>query len=138
DAWLLALDRFGTMSFGEVAADAIAICERGFVLYDLLARAINAKAAKLAGWPGSAAVFTPNGRPLQEGEVVFQRDLGRTLRRLAEAEAGAWGPNPRPPSLKGKGEKPVFARPVCRPPATCSIGAGSRGSGRASAGRMAG
>ena len=103
DAWLLALDRFGTMSFGEVAADAIAICERGFVLYDLLARAINAKAEKLAGWPGSAAVFTPNGRPLQEGEVVFQRDLGRTLRRLAEAEAAAWGPNPPAPFPKREG-----------------------------------
>jgi gamma-glutamyltranspeptidase/glutathione hydrolase len=89
DAWLLALDRFGSLSFAEVAADAIDLADRGFVMYDLLARAVAANASKLATQPGSAAVFLRDGRPLAEGELVVQKDLARSLRRLAEAEANA-------------------------------------------------
>jgi gamma-glutamyltranspeptidase/glutathione hydrolase len=90
DAWLLALDRFGTLGLAEILADPFDLCERGFVMYDLLATAVAGKAKKLANWPGSAAVFLPKGRPLGVGEVVFQRDLARTFRRLIAAyEAGA-------------------------------------------------
>src|SRR5436190_13745671 len=59
DAWLLALDRFGTMSLGEILADPIDLCENGYVMYDLLATAVAGNAAKLGTWPGSAAVFLP-------------------------------------------------------------------------------
>jgi gamma-glutamyltranspeptidase/glutathione hydrolase len=85
DAWLLALERFGTMPLGEILADPIDLCERGYVMYDLLATAVAGKAEQMARWPGSAAVFLPEGRPLQVGELVYQRDLARTFRRLIAA-----------------------------------------------------
>ena len=91
DAWITALDRYGTMSFGEVAADAIDLCERGFPLYDLLAASIGLGAEKLARHPSTAAVFMPRGRPPRVGEVIVQKDLARTLRRLAEAETAGAG-----------------------------------------------
>lgn len=85
DAWLLALDRFGTLALGEILADPIDLCETGFPMYDLLASAVAAKAERLAAWPGSAAVFLPAGRPLGVGDVVRQPDLARTFRRLVAA-----------------------------------------------------
>jgi gamma-glutamyltranspeptidase / glutathione hydrolase len=93
DAWLLALDRFGTMGLGDILADPIDLCESGFVMYDLLATAVAGKADKLAGWPGAAAAFLPDGRPLRVGEMVYQRDLARTFRRLIAAyeEGGRQG-----------------------------------------------
>jgi gamma-glutamyltranspeptidase/glutathione hydrolase len=89
DAWLTALDRYGTLGFGEVAADAIALCERGFPLYDVLAGGIALRAESFREWTSSGAVFTPGGRRPRIGELLVQADLGRTLRRLAEAEAAA-------------------------------------------------
>jgi gamma-glutamyltranspeptidase/glutathione hydrolase len=87
DAWITALERYGSMTFGEVAADAAMLCERGFAVYDVLAAGIALREEKFRRWPSSAAVFMPEGRPLGVGEVVVQRDLGRTFRRLAEAES---------------------------------------------------
>lgn len=88
DAWLLALDRFGTLPLGDVLADPIDLCENGYVMYDLLATAVVGKAEKLASWPGTAGVFTPNGRPLEVGELVVQKDLAKTLKRLVAAYEG--------------------------------------------------
>jgi len=89
DAWLLALDRFGTMSLAEILADPIDLCENGFVMYDLLASAVEVRAKKLGGFPGTAKVFLPEGRPLAVGELVYQKDLAQTFRRLIAAYNGA-------------------------------------------------
>src|SRR5262245_21950844 len=92
DAWLTTLERHGTMRLADVAADAITLCERGFAVYDVLAGSIALHGGRLAGYPSSAAVFMPGGRPLGVGDRLVQPDLGRTLRRLVEAETdGAAG-----------------------------------------------
>jgi gamma-glutamyltranspeptidase/glutathione hydrolase len=85
DAWLLALDRFGTLGLGEVVADAIDLCAGGFAAYDLLVHSIGLRQEKFSRWPSSAAVFMPRGRPPRVGEVIVQSDLARTLGRLVEA-----------------------------------------------------
>jgi gamma-glutamyltranspeptidase/glutathione hydrolase len=85
DAWLLALDRFGTFGLGEVLADAIGLCEDGFVMYDLLAVAVAEKAEQFKRQPGSAAVFLRDGAPIPVGGVVHQPDLARSLQRLVAA-----------------------------------------------------
>src|SRR5256712_10156889 len=42
-------------------------------------------------WPSSAALYLRDGRALRLGEVLVQRELGETLRRMARAEAKAGG-----------------------------------------------
>jgi gamma-glutamyltranspeptidase/glutathione hydrolase len=87
DAWLLVLERYGTMRLADVAADAIELCQRGFPVYDVLAASIALHGPKLARYSSSAAVFMPDGQPLGVGDLLVQPDLARTLRRLVEAEA---------------------------------------------------
>ena len=89
DAWLTALARFGTMTLAEVAASAIALAEGGFSVYNFLRANIAEEATGIARWPSSAAVFLPGGKVPEVGERFVQADLGRTLRLLIEAEAGA-------------------------------------------------
>lgn len=89
DAWLTALARFGTMPLAEVAAPAISLAEGGFAAYNFLRENIAEEAQGIARWPSSAAVYLPHGRMPQVGERFVQRDLGRTLRMLVEAESGA-------------------------------------------------
>src|SRR3954452_12237743 len=62
DAWITALRRYGTMSFGEVAAAAIRIAQDGFPMYPLMAASLENHAERHAGWPSSAAVYLPNGK----------------------------------------------------------------------------
>jgi gamma-glutamyltranspeptidase/glutathione hydrolase len=84
--WITALGRFGTMSFGEVAAAAIRFARDGFPTYPFLAEQLAARQRDFARWPSTAAIFLPGGRPPQVGENFVQRDLGRTLQYMADQE----------------------------------------------------
>jgi gamma-glutamyltranspeptidase/glutathione hydrolase len=92
DALALALERYGTLTLGEVLQPAIELAEQGFPVHPQLARSIATIAKKVgAAWPTSEVVFWPGGRAPAPGDLLVQRDLGRTLRTLAEAEAAARG-----------------------------------------------
>lgn len=90
DAWYIMLDRWGTMTFGEVLAPAIDLAENGFPISDKLASAINGS-KKLSKYPSSVALYRPNGKVWKPGELITNRDLARTLRRIVEAEKAASG-----------------------------------------------
>jgi gamma-glutamyltranspeptidase/glutathione hydrolase len=85
DAWYLLLDRWGTMTFEQVLASAIDLAENGFPLGDALARNISGS-RKLRKYPSSVRVYLPNGKAPRPGDIFRNPDLGRTLRKLIEAE----------------------------------------------------
>ena len=91
DAWITALRRWGTMSFGEVAAAAIRLARDGFPMYPLMAESLKRHEADHRVWPSSAAIFLPNGRVPQAGEVFRQTDLAGSLQYMADEESGAAG-----------------------------------------------
>ncbi len=88
-AFIRTLQRFGTWSFATCAAPAIALAREGFVLDERLAQSFEIMGRGFSGWPSSKAIYWPNGRPPRPGERLVQEALGRTLQRLADAEAGA-------------------------------------------------
>ncbi|PYR55880.1 MAG: gamma-glutamyltransferase [Acidobacteria bacterium] len=85
DAWYLLLDRWGTKTFAEVLQPAIELAEEGFPMDEGLAAAI-ASSRKLKKYPTSMKIYFPNGQAPKPGEIFKNPDLGRTLRRLVEAE----------------------------------------------------
>ena len=89
DAWITALEQYGTMRLGEVMQDAIHLAEQGFPMHPFMAANLQAAADKLRQWPSSAAIFLPDGRVPEVGERFVQSDLGRTMRRLVAAEDSA-------------------------------------------------
>ena len=89
DAWITALERFGTMTFGDCAAAAIRFASEGFPMYALMSEIVGAHAEDYARWPSSAAVYLPHGRPPRPGELFVQADLGRTLQYMADEEKAA-------------------------------------------------
>ena len=91
DAWITALEAYGTMSFGDCAAAAIRFASHGFPMYALMSDLIDMHAADYARWPSSAAVYLPNGRAPRRGEIFVQADLGRTLQYMADQEKAASG-----------------------------------------------
>src|SRR4051812_38933771 len=87
DAWITALERFGTMSFGEVASHAIRFAREGFAMYSLMSELIKAQQDTFRQFPSSSAIYLPDGRPPEPGELFRQRDLARVLQYMADEEA---------------------------------------------------
>ncbi len=86
-SWLTALERYGTMSFGDVAREATRLAGEGFAMHWFMADYIRDQEESYQRWPGSAAVFLPNGRPPQVGEIFKQTDLAASLQYMIDEEA---------------------------------------------------
>jgi gamma-glutamyltranspeptidase / glutathione hydrolase len=91
DAWITALKRWGTMSFGAVAAAAIRLAHDGFPMYPLMEASLKRHEADHRGWPSSAAIFLPNGRVPEAGDIFRQTDLAASLQYMADEERAAAG-----------------------------------------------
>src|SRR5438477_4205894 len=89
DAWITALQRYGTMSFGEVAEAAIRLAREGFPMYPLMAASLKRHEERHRMWPSTAAVYVPNGRVPEAGEVFRQTDLAASLQYMADEERAA-------------------------------------------------
>ena len=72
DAWITALEQYGTMRLGEVMQDAIQLAEQGFPMHPFMAANLQAAADELRQWPSSAAIFLPDGRVPEVGERFVQ------------------------------------------------------------------
>lgn len=87
--YLALLQRFGTMSLGQVLAPAIELAEQGYPIDRLLAESIDRGKGNLARYPTTAALFLPGGAPIKAGELYRNTDYAATLRKLVEAERKA-------------------------------------------------
>ncbi len=87
DAWITVLEKYGTMSFGEVASAAIRFARDGFAMHAFMADYISEHEEDYRRWPSSADVFLPGGRPPRVGQLFVQRELGQTLQYMADEEA---------------------------------------------------
>jgi len=90
-AWLLALERFGTKSFGEVADAAIRFARDGFPMHALMAHVLSSAGEKYARWESNRAVYHPGGRPPAVGELFRQSDLAGSLQHMVDQERAAAG-----------------------------------------------
>lgn len=91
DAWIQALSRFGTMSFGEVSTAAIRYARDGFTVHELLHSTIAANAEAYAEWPENASLFLPAGRPPEVGSLMRQPDLASSIQHMVDEERTASG-----------------------------------------------
>jgi gamma-glutamyltranspeptidase/glutathione hydrolase len=91
DAWILALRRFGTMSFAEVASAAIRYARDGFTMHTHMASFIETYEENYRKWDTNRAIYLPRGRPPREGELFVQSDLATSLQFMADEEKAAAG-----------------------------------------------
>ncbi len=91
DAIILLLDKWGTMSFAEVVEDAIYYADKGFGLHNSMRERIIATEKRFREeWPTSAELFLPGGKVPDFGQLMVNKDLANTFKRLVEAEQKAW------------------------------------------------
>ena len=76
-------EKHGRLPLAVSLAPAIRIAREGFPVYARLARGFAARRDVMARYPGSRDVFLADGTPPEEGDILRQPDLARTLELLA-------------------------------------------------------
>src|SRR4051812_14738647 len=82
-----AVQKYGTRPLGEVFAPAIEIAEQGYPISEALARELHGSRDKLAKYPSSTKIWFKDGKPLEMGDLLVNKDLARTLRAIASQGA---------------------------------------------------
>ncbi|WP_207632011.1 gamma-glutamyltransferase [Bordetella bronchiseptica] len=82
--WKALSERFGKLPFAALFEPAIAYAEQGFPVSPTIARQWATQAPKLAGEPGFAGAFLPQGQAPQAGQWWRFPAQARTLREIAE------------------------------------------------------
>jgi gamma-glutamyltranspeptidase / glutathione hydrolase len=75
--------QYGKLPWRTVVAPAIKLARQGFIVSEIYTEQAKSKQKLLASNPAAREIFTRNGRPLQPGERLIQRDLARTLIAIA-------------------------------------------------------
>lgn len=91
DAWLTALERYGTMSFGEVATAAHRFASEGFAVSTLMHEIISDSVEILGRWSENARIYLPDGKPLEPGSVCRLPDLAGSIAYMMDEEAAFAG-----------------------------------------------
>ena len=90
DAWLTALEKYGTMTFEQVIKPALELAEDGFpvssVVSNFIGRSEETGEGDIRGWKSTTSIFMPKGRAPKTGETLVQSALAKTFRRLIEVE----------------------------------------------------
>ena len=89
-AALTVLEKWGTMSFEEVAAPGIGYAENGFPMRNSTAQAIQRQLKFFESWPGNKTFWLKaDGSQYKPGETIKLPALARTLHRMVDAEKAA-------------------------------------------------
>lgn len=81
----LALEKFGTLPLKELLKPAIELAEKGFPVTYALSRDLFYQAGEFKKYPASTRAFLKNGEiPYKPGEILTQKDLAATLKRIAK------------------------------------------------------
>lgn len=85
--WILALEKYGTLSFGDVATAAIRFARDGFPVYPMFRDRVDDARASFEQWPTTADIFLPGGHLPEVGKLFVQADLARSLQYMADEES---------------------------------------------------
>jgi len=89
-AWDVIHQRFCTKPLAQLLDSAIGYAENGFPLPPGIGRSFASNVGKLAQFPSTASVLLRAGVPLQEGDVLVNTDLARSLQLVAAGGAEAF------------------------------------------------
>lgn len=81
---IYALQKYGTLSLEEVIQPAIELAENGFPLEYRLAKSLEYENEYFNRYHSTKKVFTKDGLPFNEGDILFQKDLANTLKKIRD------------------------------------------------------
>jgi len=86
DAWLTAIERYGTLSLEEVMTPALELAADGFPLSPVVRNQILGEVEIISRWPANTEIFLRDGEIPPVGTLIVQKALLRTFERLIDVE----------------------------------------------------
>ena len=86
-AWEEVHRRFCSKPFDQLLDTAVGYAEDGFALPPKIAQSFSSTHERLAAFPSTAEVLLAGGRTLVEGDLLVNRDLAESLRRIGKGGA---------------------------------------------------
>ncbi len=87
EAYVQILERFGSRPLASLLEPAIGYAENGYPIPPKQSRGFASTNRKLNSFPDTKAIFTKNGAPFEAGDVLVNKNLAKTLRRVAQGGA---------------------------------------------------
>jgi gamma-glutamyltranspeptidase/glutathione hydrolase len=80
----LAWQEHGKLPWKRLLKPAIALARDGFVITHGLAASLRRTLPRMQKYPASLAQYSNNGTPFEAGDILKQRDLAESLKRIAD------------------------------------------------------
>ena len=81
----LALEQYGTITLKEALKPAIKLAQKGFVVSARFNKGTTAKQKRLKRYEATKKIFyKKDGSPYKVGDIFIQKDLAKTLKRIAK------------------------------------------------------
>ncbi len=77
-------DKYGRLPWRQLLEPSIKLARDGFTVSELYERYVTWRYEALKASPAAMKVFTKNGQALKKGERLIQKDLAKTLERIAQ------------------------------------------------------
>lgn len=84
DGWVTLLEKYGRMTLEDVLEPAIHNAENGFLVTEVVQREWRQNSRRLMDFPSSVSTYLPNGKVPEVGDLFINKDLAKTLRKLAK------------------------------------------------------
>lgn len=84
DAWVEALEKYGTMNLEKVLEPAIQYADEGFPVSEIISKEWQENNAKLSKHPDSKKTYLKNGNAPRPSEIFVQKDLANTFKKIAK------------------------------------------------------
>ncbi|MEJ2238498.1 MAG: gamma-glutamyltransferase [Gemmatimonadales bacterium] len=75
-------ETYGTLEWKRLVEPSVKLAADGFAIMPDLARSLRYAITRMEAYPASLQAFSKNGEPYEEGEILKQPDLARTLERI--------------------------------------------------------
>ncbi len=82
--------KFGRLKWKRLLAPAIKLAETGFVIDAFQAAALQSATEDFNKFSSSKTIFTKKGEPFKTGDRLVQKDLSKTLKRIAKKGAAGF------------------------------------------------
>ncbi len=83
-AWVYIAENYGTLPLADLLAPAIDLAANGYPADEKYVTLLAMREEVMNRWPETAAIFMPEGKVPEVGDLIVQTDLANTLRAIVE------------------------------------------------------
>lgn len=107
--WHEALERYGSMSFKQVLAPAIAVADKGFPVSGIFNQLVTENERKFQHFASTSALYLKDGKALPVGAIIRNPDLAKAYRAIASGGQRAFYAGPMAQAVIGAVNRPPLA-----------------------------